>query len=396
MKKIKILRIIARLNIGGPAIHTVLLTKELNDDFFESVLLCGPVSKEEGDMGYIADHYGVKPVYIRSLRRKINPFFDIMALYRIMRYIKMFRPDIVHTHTAKAGMLGRLAAILSRVPVRAHTFHGNVFRGYFSKRMTSFFVWVERALARFTHAIVAISPSQKKDFVERYRITNPDKCRIIKLGFDIGQFLQKDEKGDVFRKRFTVGEDDILVGIVGRLVPIKNHRMFINAAEYAIKHADAGLRNRIKFVIVGDGECRRELEAYVKFKKLESSLFFAGWARNTKEVYAGLDIACITSINEGTPVSLIEAMAASKPVVSTDVGGVRDALGTCGIMVRSGDHRAMALEILSLARSPEERRNLGSRGREWARETYGKERLVSELRELYHALISKHKKGRGH
>jgi len=388
MKKIKIVRIITRLNIGGPAIHTALLTKELNDDLFESILICGNVSKDEGDMGYIAKRYGIEPICIPSLGKKINPFLDIIAFYRILRYIRKVKPDIVHTHTAKAGVLGRLAAVFAGVPVKAHTFHGTVFHGYFANRRTAFFMKIERMLARFTDAIVAISQSQKKDVVAKYRITSPEKCHIIKLGFDQDRLLSLVEERDVFRKKFKFEKDDILVGVVGRLVPIKNHKMFINAADYAIKNADGGLRNRLRFVVVGDGEDKTELMAYVKFKRLDDKIIFAGWSRNTEEVYADLDIVALTSINEGTPVSLIEAMAASKPVVSTDVGGVRDTVGDAGILVESGDYRAMGDEILELAKSSEKRHDLGLRGQILVREAYRKERLVRELSALYRGLVS--------
>lgn len=395
MKKIKVLRIIARLNIGGPAIHTALLTKELSDDYFESVLMCGSVSKNEGDMGYVVKSYDVNPVYIRSLRREINPFHDAAALYRMMRFMHKFKPDIVHTHTAKAGALGRIAAALMFVPVKIHTFHGNIFHGYFGNKKARLFLFIERILAKFSDVIVAISPSQKDDVINKYRITNPEKCRVVKLGFDLDRFLRDPEKQSAFRIRLKIKEDDILVGIVGRLVPIKNHKMFVNAADHVIKHAPARLRNKIKFAIVGDGQERQEIQAYVKFKKLESVVLFTGWETNTVDVCAGLDIIALTSLNEGTPVSLIEAMTASRPVVATDVGGVRDVVGDAGIIVKSGDYRVMAKEILGLAMSSEIRSRLGARGCELVKNTYGKARLVSELRELYEETLTRRKKKKG-
>lgn len=395
MKKIKVLRIITRLNIGGPAIHTALLTKELSDDYFESVLMCGRVSKDEGDMGYIVKSYDVNPVYVPSLGREVNPFLDVAALYRMMSFMRKFKPDIVHTHTAKAGALGRIAAILTRVPVKIHTFHGNIFQGYFDDKKARLFLLIEKILAKFSDVIIAISPSQKSDVTKKYRITDSEKCRVVKLGFDLDRFLRDPGKQSAFRAKLKIREGDILVGIVGRLVPIKNHKMFVNAANHVIKHAQAGLRNKIRFVIIGDGQERQEIQAYVKVKKLEGVVLFAGWETNMVDVYEGLDIVALTSLNEGTPVSLIEAMTASRPVVATDVGGVRDATGNAGILVKSGDYRAMADEILGLAMSSERRVGLGARGCELVKKTYGKARLVSELRGLYEEALTRRKKGKG-
>ncbi len=393
MKKIKILRIITRLNIGGPAVHTALLTEEFNNNEFESMLVCGSISKGEGDMGYIAKYCGINSVYVPQLGREINPLLDLAAFYRIFKIMREYKPDIVHTHTAKAGTLGRVAAILTNVPVKVHTFHGNIFYGYFSRMATRFFILIEKALAKFTDAVIAISPVQEAEIVKKYKITNMKKCRLVRLGFDLEKFLNSEgtERG-LIRGRFNLERDDILVGIVGRLTRIKNHRMFIDVVGDIGKHCDKQLRDKIKFVIIGGGELKEQLLEYIKFKGLERKIFFMGWFKNMSGAYADLDIVTLTSLNEGTPVSLIEAMASSKPVVSTDVGGVKDTIGDVGILVKSGDHKAMAGEILKLAFSPERRRRLGALGRDLVKDIYSKKRLVSELEALYKELLSKKSK----
>jgi len=388
MDKIKILRIITRLNIGGPAIHATLLAKEFNDSEFKTVLLHGSVSAYEGGMEYITDLYNIKPLCITQLKREINPLKDFIAFCRIFKYIRKYKPDIVHTHTAKAGTLGRFAAILAGVPVKVHTFHGHVFHGYFDKRSTNFFIFIERLLAKFTDTIIAISPSQRDEIVEKYRITTTDKCHIVRLGFDLKKFLNATEKKNMLRKKFNFKEDDILVGIIGRLAPIKNHKMFLDAVSYMNEHAEKDLINKTKFVIVGDGELKKELLAYSKNKGLEKKVVFSEWVRDIEAAYADLDIVALTSINEGTPVSLIEAMTSRKPVVSTDVGGVRDAVGEVGIAVKSGDYKAMGDKILELAASCEKRKELGKRGQELVKDKYSKKRLVAELRDLYKELLS--------
>jgi len=388
MKKLKILRIITRLNIGGPAIHAALLTGTLDGGEFESRLLCGRVSGNEGDMRYVAEHYGVKPFYVPFLAREINPFADMLALWHIFRHIRAYRPDIVHTHTAKAGTLGRIAAYLAGVPVKVHTFHGNIFRGYFDRKRTRLFIGIERMLAKRTNAVISISSLQRGEIVAKYAIAEPGRCRVVRLGFDLERFLLSDRKKNVFRKKFKFAENDILIGIIGRLVPIKNHKMFIDAACHIMRRAEPGLAERLKFVIVGDGGLRDELALYARFKGLANKMFFPGWIKNIDEVYADMDIVALSSINEGTPVSLIEAMASSKPVVATDVGGVKDALGGIGLLVRPGDYKAMAAKMLELASSAGQREKLGGLGRELVKDIYSKGRLVSELKTLYRELIA--------
>lgn len=394
MDKIKIMRIVTRLNIGGPAVHTILLTKEINGGEFDSVLISGSVSKKEGDMSYMAEGYNVRPVYVSSMSREINPIADIKAFLGILRYMKEYKPDIVHTHTAKAGTLGRLAAMLTKVPVRVHTFHGHVFSGYFNNLVTKFFIFAERLLANCTDCIIAISDCQKDEIVKRYKITGEEKCRMMKLGFDLEGFLSCEKKKGTFRKRFNFASDDLLVGIVGRLTAIKNHRMFIDMAEYVNAHAPKEMSNKIKFIIIGDGELREPLVKEASKKGLSKKIFFTGWIEKMPDVYADMDMVVLTSINEGTPVSLIEAMASSRPIISTDVGGVRDAVGECAILVASDDYIAMGEKVLELSRFSSKRDDLGRRGRERAKFMYSKERLANELKELYKYLLSKNRKGR--
>ncbi|MBN1353475.1 MAG: glycosyltransferase family 4 protein [Candidatus Omnitrophica bacterium] len=385
-KKTKILRVITRLNIGGPAIHVTLLTGMFNDGEFESALLCGSVSEREGDMGYIAEDYGVKPLYIPQLTREISVFRDLAAFFSIIKHIKRYKPDIVHTHTAKAGTLGRIAAILSRVPVIVHTFHGNVFQGYFSKRRTKLFIIIERILARFTDCIIAISPAQKEEITKLYRITRPDKCRVVRLGFDLERLSGALENGRGLRDDLKLAESDILVGIIGRLTAIKNQKMFVDMAYHLINTGESRLKERLKFAVIGDGELREELLAYTRFRGLAKKIFFVGWAKDMRKVYPALDIVTLTSSNEGTPVTLIEAMSFSKPVVATDTGGIKDTVRENGILVKKDDYKSMAHAVSELAVSREKRESLGRLGRDFVRATYSKERLYSEFRQLYNDL----------
>jgi glycosyltransferase involved in cell wall biosynthesis len=263
-----------------------------------------------------------------------------------------------------------------------------VFRGYFENSSAGFFIFVEKLLARFTDVIIAISRQQREDIVSKYKITPPGKCRIVRLGFELRKFLSSERKKGIFRKKFKFGEKDILIGAVGRLTAIKNHKMFIRVILYIQKAAGKELFDRMKFIIVGDGELKEELAAYSRFNRLSEKISFTGWSRDIDEIYAGLDMVALTSENEGTPVTLIEALSSSKPVVSTDVGGVRDAVGEAGILVDRRDYGAMGEGVLELASSAEKRKELGSRGREFVKGAYSKERLVSDLTELYRGLLS--------
>ena len=247
MEKIRILRIIARLNIGGPAINAILLTDGLGKDRSNSRLIVGRIDKDEGDMSYLAQEKNIQPVVIPQLGRNINLFSDIAAFYKIYKQINEYRPDIVHTHTAKAGTLGRLSAALFNLTHRkkiktVHTFHGHVLSGYFSRVSTIFFIWVERILARFTDLIIVVSEGVKQDILS-LGISDQAKIKVVHLGFELDKFL-------VIKPREA--NQELNIGIVGRLVPIKNHEMFFDAARLFL-NSIPNTPCSIQFFIIGDG-----------------------------------------------------------------------------------------------------------------------------------------------
>ena len=334
MKKIKVVRVIARLNIGGPAIHTILLTEGLNKEKFDSLLICGTIAQDEGDMLYYARARNVVPYIIPELRRELNPLNDVIAFLKIYKLIRRENPDIIHTHTAKAGTLGRLAGIFynllaARRIKLIHTFHGHVFEGYFGRFKTRLFIFIERFLACFSSRIITVSLAVKEELVS-LRISGSDKIKVIPLGLELDRFLglplsRLPIQG--MRDPASSGKEAsrcLNIGIVGRLVPIKNHRLFLEGAVKVIRDNPA---LDLRFKIIGDGELRAELEEFAQKLNLGSVVEFNGWQKDLSEVYANLDIVCLTSINEGTPVSLIEAMASGKAVAATDAGGVKDLVG---------------------------------------------------------------------
>lgn len=380
--EVRICRVISRLNIGGPAIHVTLLTKRLNEGIFRSLLIAGEVGAGEGSMEWLALEEGLMVAKIPQLGREINLLRDGSTLWSLFRLFRQEKPMIVHTHTSKAGTLGRLAAIAAGVPVIVHTFHGHVFSGYFSASKTRVFVSIERILARWTDAVVAISPSQRTDLLD-LGIGSPQKVRIIPLGFELRPFLEVSGPTDL-RGRLGLNRGDKLVGIVGRLTPIKNHRLFVDAAKLMAQRD-----NRVKFVIIGDGELRADLEVYVRQVELDNRVFFTGWVRDMPALYRDLDLVVQTSTNEGTPVSVIEAMASARPVVATAVGGVPDVIsnGETGLLVPPGNAGMLAEAIQRVLADEALAHRLGQAAREQVVAKYDVERLLNDTIGLYSDLL---------
>ncbi|MCA6444875.1 MAG: glycosyltransferase [Bacteroidetes bacterium] len=348
MKKTKILRIVNRFNLGGITYNVTYLSKYL-PEYYETKLIGGPEEKFEQNSLYIPQQVGLEPEIIFEMRRSIYPLQDFIAYRRIRQIIKEFKPDIVHTHASKAGFIGRLAAIHSGVPVVVHTFHGHVFNGYFSILKTTIFKWIERHLAKKTSMIVAISQLQKIDLSKIHKICVADKIKVIPLGFDLEKFAENQlNKRATFRSTHQLRPNELAIGIIGRLAPIKNHFMFLNSIIKLKQSTDIPF----KALIIGDGEMRESLENYlnqrhISFNQPNSYIQFVGWVKEVDIGLAGLDLVCLTSNNEGTPVSLIEAQAAGKYIITTNVGGVQDILEeSAGKLVEPGDEDMFALQLL--------------------------------------------------
>jgi len=383
------MHIIARLNIGGGSIYAILLTSGLDKERFESFLVSGTVGKNEGDMSYLAEQYGIKPIIIPELGREIGIKNDLFTLYKLYKLIKSQKPDIVHTHTAKAGTLGRIAAVLAGVPYKVHTFHGHVLHSYFGTVKTKVFIWIERILARFTSRIIVVSPLQYQELCHQIKIASADKFSIIRIGFDLEEFFNIGKYCGKLRKELNISENIPLVGIVGRLTAIKNHELFLRSAKRVLEK-----NTNVKFVIVGGGELEAELKKVAVSLNIQDEVIFLGWRKDMLSIYADLDIVALTSLNEGTPVTLIEAMASGKAVVATSVGGVPDIVfdGQTGILVPSRDEEKFAKSIVNLLQDPSKRQDLGKHGREFAMDNYRKERLVANISKLYESLMSNSKR----
>lgn len=398
----KVLRIINRFNLGGPTYNVAYLSKFLSPEF-ETLLVGGAKDETEDSSEFILENLGLKPVIIPEMRREISLLNDRIAYKKIKTLIREFRPDIVHTHASKAGTIGRLAASACKVPVIVHTFHGHVFHSYFGKTKTAVFKSIERYLAKRSDAIVAISPKQKEELAIEHRICPPEKITVIPLGFDLSRFREnKEVKRNAFRTEYGLSEADVAVVIVGRLVPVKNHVMFLRALKLALEST----KSPVRAFIVGDGEERAALETAARELGFDfaterspgnKALTFTSWIKDVDRVLAGSDIVCLTSWNEGTPVSLIEAQAAGKPVITTNVGGVENivAPGITALLCEPGDEKTFAEHLAGLCDNPGKRAEMGAAGWPVVGERFHYTRLVSDMERLYRRLLQERNAGFG-
>ncbi|MEI6764148.1 MAG: glycosyltransferase [Bacteroidota bacterium] len=393
----KVLRIINRFNLGGPTYNASYLTKYLAPQF-ETLLVGGRREKSEANSEFIVRSLGLEPIYIDSMHRSINPWYDYIAGREIARYIKDFKPDIVHTHASKAGALGRRAAYNLKVPVIIHTFHGHVFDAYFNGPKSSFYQMIERNLASKSTHIIALSEIQKDDLVNKYHICPEEKVRIIPLGFDLSRFQEnQEEKRTAFRKEYLLDDDEVAIGIIGRVVPVKNHTLFLDGIDYLVRHST----KKVRIFIVGDGESRSVVEQkaqqlnldFVDFtaEKRKATITFTSWLKDVDRVNAGMDIIALTSLNEGTPVSLIEAQASNRAIVSTNVGGIENIVipGKTALLSDPGNIQQLGDNILMLVENEGLRKELSVSGWEHVKQRFHYTRLVSDMAALYNECLSK-------
>ncbi len=407
----KILRIIARLNVGGPARHVVLQTRDLQDDEFQSWLIAGSVPEGEEGMGYLAEESGVKPIYIPEMSRELS-LKDIVSLVKIYREIKRIEPDILHTHTAKAGTVGRVAGFIYRWltfgtfvgkprPLKiVHTFHGHVFHSYYGRVKSRLFVTIESVLARIaTDKIIVISQQQYDEIHKTFRIGKPEQFEVIPLGIDLQPFVNLPVGRSDLRSEVGADDSDFLVGFIGRLTEIKNIPLLLNAAKKLSSNGNNG-DSAFKFLIVGEGHMRASLESQARDMGLNGRVSFLGNRTDTENIYPGLDVVALTSLNEGTPLSLIEAMASGKAIISTAVGGVVDLLGSkreqddgfavCerGIGTKSNSVDGFVNGLRHLVKNDELRSEIGFKARNFAMSSFSKERLVCDTKRLYRELLT--------
>lgn len=422
----KVVRVIARLNMGGPARHVAWLTSATQRAGIESLLVAGVVPPGEDDMTYFALEQGVTPLIIPEMSREISAK-DIVTVWKLFSLFRRERPDIIHTHTAKAGTVGRVAGWCYRWLTPAtllgrprscrfvHTYHGHIFHSYYGPLKTKVFLGIERLLALMTDRVVVISPQQYQEIHNEFGVGRRGQFALIKegqfviipLGLDLEVYSEWAQRRQAARREFRLAESDCAIGIVGRLTEVKNHAFFLEAAarykQLFGSQATAGdQESKLRFIIIGDGQLRASLEEQAQRLGLADDVVFTGSRNDPESFYAALDVVALTSLNEGTPLTLIEAMANARPIIANMVGGVVDLLGDrdanavqetgfviCahGIGVRSHDAEAFARGLRVLTEDQHLRREMGERGRGFVEQTYSKERLVTDVIALYENLL---------
>ena len=378
------LRVISRLNVGGPAQHVTLLSGRLDPERYETLLVAGATGPGEESLEYLAEREGVSLLRIPALSRELNPAADRLALRRLRAIVRSFRPDLVHTHTAKAGALGRAAALLAgngRVRI-VHTYHGHVLEHYFGRARSGAFRLAERGLARRSDRLVGVSRATIDDLV-RLGVADHGAFRMIPIGLDLSRFMDPPNgAGREFRREIGVGEDETLATFAARLVPIKRADLALQALAFARARGA-----RVRLAVVGDGGLRPALERMAAQLGVAGAVSFTGYRLDMSNVTAASDVALLSSDSEGTPVSLIEAAAAGKPAVATAVGGVPEVVGDCGVLCPPGDPAALGAALAGLAADPGTREALGRRARERVRERYSVGRLLRDTDALYTELL---------
>jgi glycosyltransferase involved in cell wall biosynthesis len=393
--KPRLIIIFNRFVIGGQVADTISLAWHLGRDF-EILILHGEKEKDELEPGFLLRQYpGLRMKKIRLLRRAVNPVNDVFAFFKVLNIILAFKPDIVHTHGAKSGFIGRLAAYFASVPVIIHTFHGHFFHSYFSKPISLIFKIVEKLIGKVTTCAVALSETQKIELVGRYKILPPCRIKIIPLGLNFPDTVSSSEQRETFRGKYGLQPEDIAIGIVGRIVAVKNHPFFIDVLQRLLSNRT---RSPVAFFIIGDGELKPRICEYLEQKNIsynthsvtdDNRVVLTSWLTDMNETMNGLDIVVLTSLNEGTPMSLLEAQYFKKAVVSTDVGGVKDTLadGITGLMCKYDDTDAFAFKLRQLVDNKDVRIKMGEEGYKFVTAKFNKDSEIAATRELYFSLL---------
>ncbi|HRI20239.1 MAG TPA: glycosyltransferase, partial [Panacibacter sp.] len=396
-RKIRQIIVVNRFVIGGPVMH-IASRIDYNKSGYDSLFVVGEMDEGEKEATHLIEQYNLKIVHIKEMKRNISPWNDYIAYIKMKKLIRSFNPDIVDTHAAKAGLVGRLAAFKCKVPVITHTFHGHVFHSYFGSLKTKLIIYIERWLAKKATAIIAVSELQKKELAEVYKICTPEKIKVLPIGLAVEKFQQDSAKQRcTFRKEYFLDDDEVAIGIIGRIVPIKNHTYFLRLAKAALQQT----KKKLRFFIIGDGSIRHQLEreaehlllsfTYFPDNKKKADIIFTSWIIDIETAYAGLDIIALTSLNEGTPVSLIEAQAAGKPVISTAVGGVNDVMinNETGFCIEPADFQNFTDKLIVLAENESLRNEMGCKGKKFSEENYSTGRVFAQTHKYYKECLEK-------
>ena len=391
---IRVLRVIARLNMGGPAIHVANLAAGLETRGYHTTLVAGTLARGEDSMAFVAERLGVEIVSVPEMEREVAPLPDARSAGRLAALIRELRPHVLHTHTAKAGAIARAAAMLAgnaRPPIVVHTFHGHVLKGYFGPARTALFRHVERTLARASDVLVAVSPEVRDDLVE-LGVAPREKFAVLRLGIPLAERLGDPTAALDYRALYGIPRDAFVVGWVGRMTGVKDTSSVVE-----IFRAVRALGVDAVLCMVGDGPDRERLEQQAHDLGVVRRTYFVGYQSDVAGYYRLFDVFVLPSVNEGTPVSAIEALASGTPVVANRVGGVPDVVreGVDGFLVEPGDVEGAARRVAELACDDALRERLGASGRERVLGRYSVERLVDDVDRLYRSLLETKARNQG-
>ena len=390
----KLFLIINRLVLGGNTADAVSLAHHLSSKYSITIVY-GEKESDEIEMSFFLQQYPeITFLKIPSLHRAIHLWYDVIAYRQLVKLLRKHKPDIVHTHGFKSGWLGRRAAYKTGMPVIIHTYHGHIFHSYYNRFVSSFIVRIERWLASFSTRLIAISPQQAHEISIVFRIAKPNKIATLFLGVEKENYVAID-KG--IREQYSLPAEAIIISIIGRLVPIKNHALFVEIAEQIIKQED-----NVYFFLIGDGNQKQHIQQQLTQRRLawqersaasnNARVFFTSWITHIASALQDTDIVLLTSLNEGTPVSLIEAQLFEKPVVATDVGGVQDTMidGETGFLIPHFDVQEAVHKLQLLIKDKALRSNMGKKGEQFATERFSKQKEVAAIDTLYtDCLLSK-------
>jgi glycosyltransferase involved in cell wall biosynthesis len=376
--------------VGGQSIDTIPLADQLNNEY-DILIVYGEKEKDEMEYASLLNSKSIHFKKISSLKRSINLFYDIFVFFTLLKLIQKFKPDIIHTHGAKPGVVGRLAAWFAGVPVIIHTFHGHLFHSYYNRFVSYILVWMEKLLARISTKVVVLSNEQKMEITGRYKIIPLEKINLIPLGVDESEYTPN---AAILRTRFRnsahLNEKVVAICIVGRIVPVKNHLLFI----VIITNVLSQVKENVKIFFIGDGYFKTKLQTHLTnaaiawsndIASCSAKIIFTSWVTPITSILHGMDIVTLTSLNEGTPLSLIEAQICSKPVVAVDVGGVRDTFvdNESGYLVKDHDVHEFTGKLLLLIKNKELRTTMGEKGYLFAKEKFSKQAEINAFRKLY-------------
>jgi len=387
-----LLIILNRLVVGGQSIDTVPLSNQLKGEYKILIVYGEKENDEEEFIKILENTEGISFQKISSLKRNVNLVNDFKAIHSLYKIIKKFKPVIVHTHGSKPGASGRIAAWLANVPAVIHTFHGHLFHSYYNRTISFFIIQLEKFLSRLSTSIIVLSKRQQEEICDRYKIAKKEKIKLIPLGVDDTYYNYNAlQLRNAFRNDYHLSENCVAVGIIGRIVPVKNHRLFVDVI---IQLLQSTVKGNVKFFFIGDGYSKHDLQNILSQERIEWSedknsckakVIFTSWVTPVTSALHGLDIVALTSLNEGTPMSLIEAQICGKPVVATDAGGVADTFinNESGFLISDHDANEFAGKLSMLIQSKELRITMGEKGRCFAKEKFSKEAEVNAFRKLY-------------